>query len=150
MTRSNLETASLNSNGIGGIFFVRGMVQPNTVTIRTAAELGRVVSPVVHSANVGLVSALCAPVERIQWFTIREALAFRASDEQRGAFPVRRKARVVAEREFIAVTSQMALADMMERSDNAAFQQSEETFYGVRVDDATGIHACLRKPIDNG
>lgn len=45
LTLSKRDTASLNSNGIGGISFVRGIVQGETVTRRAAATTGSMFRP---------------------------------------------------------------------------------------------------------
>lgn len=60
LTRSRRDTASLNSNGIGGFFFWRGTAQGRPSQSKTAAGFVPAVSSIARDAIVGLVSALCA------------------------------------------------------------------------------------------
>jgi hypothetical protein len=85
-------------------------------------------------ASAALSSGVRARVGRVLWLRVGQALTFRASDNQRRACAVAHPARVVTERKLIDVARQMAPADVVERSNDAALQQSEETFHGVRVD----------------
>src|SRR5688572_5215432 len=64
---------------------------------------------------------------------VRQALAFRASDNQRWTILVRNFPHVVAELKFTDVAPKMTLPDVMERADDAALQKADEPFRRVRV-----------------
>src|SRR6185295_8639473 len=102
---------------------------------RTAAAFGSADPSGVPGANGVLLGARPIP-ERHRWLPVGQTFALSASHNERSAFAVRHLAGVVAERELVAVAGQMATADMVERSDDAALQQTKEPFNGVRVNDA--------------
>lgn len=114
LTRSSRDTASLNSNGIGGIFFLRGIFQSNTLIAReTATSVATADDCREAHAISAHVSGVRAPFERPLWFSICQALAFRRSDEHSSANAVSHCAGVIAKRELVNVTPQMALADVV-------------------------------------
>ena len=67
---------------------------------------------------------------------VGQALAFGAEDEHLRALAVVVPSLpvVVAERELVAVAVKVALADVVKRAVDAALQEREEAFGGVRVD----------------
>jgi hypothetical protein len=75
------------------------------------------------------------------WVTIAQPLSFGAPDRLNRALAIRGLAMVPAERKFIAIAVKVLLADMVERSHNAALKQSKIRLDFVRAGVAAYILA---------